>query len=137
MTVHPLTFLRVSHVPQRNSRYTLRIPCLTPILLLAPSPFPIMLDETVVSGSGIFLAKQTSLFSALELGGRGRQVPMSITPGLVGQLRAGKGPGSKNSTVSSFSCQLRGQDKGALKGVGGGSSWSCSSQHCLSRHGDF
>ena len=137
MTVHPLTFLRVSHVPQRNSRYTLRVSYLSPVLILAPSPFPLMLDETVVSGSGKFLAKQTSLFSALGLGGRGRQVPMSITPGLVGQLRGGKGPGTKNSTVSSFSCQLWGQDKGALKGLGGGSSWSCSSQHCLSRHGDF
>lgn len=43
---------------------------------------------------------------------------MSITPGLVGQSREGRGPGSKNSTVSSFSCQLWGPDKGALKGMG-------------------
>lgn len=51
-------------------------------------------------------------------GGKGRQVSTSITPGLVGQQREGRGLGSKNSTVSSFSCQLWGQDKGALKGMG-------------------
>lgn len=47
-------------------------------------------------------------------------MPVSVTLGLVEQAaREGRGPGSKNSIVSSFSCQLWGEDKGALKGMGG------------------
>ena len=82
MTVYHLTSLRVSHVPQRNSRCTPTISCLSPILILAPSPFPIMLGETVVSEWLRDIFSQADLI--VQCGGVGERVGRCPCPSYQG-----------------------------------------------------
>lgn len=58
----------------------------------SPLSLPIMLDETVVSGLGIFLVKQTSLSSGVGVGGEKAGAHVRHT-GACGAGRQEKGEG--------------------------------------------